>query len=104
MDAEEMQDASGVHIWLVLMKAFHALVACGGEFEPEPVRPREPGVSRARSAAPQGTVAREYDWSESMAHAGVDQYRGRSTGEESACERKYTDDRRVRLVELTAER
>jgi MarR family 2-MHQ and catechol resistance regulon transcriptional repressor len=27
MDAEKMQDTSGVHIWLVLMKAFHALSA-----------------------------------------------------------------------------
>jgi hypothetical protein len=27
MDAAEMHDASGVHIWLVLMKTFYALTA-----------------------------------------------------------------------------
>src|SRR5260370_34145443 len=28
----------------------------------------------------------QYDWSKSVAHAGIDQCRGRSAGEESACE------------------
>src|SRR6266568_5310830 len=58
----------------------------GEELGLEPGRPRRLGFSRPRSAAPQGTVAGQYDWSQSMAHAGIDQCRGRSAGEESACE------------------
>src|SRR6202158_6645199 len=60
--------------------------SCGGEHELEPGRPRRLGFPCARSAAPQGTVAGQYDWSQSMAHARIDQCRGRSAGEESACE------------------
>src|SRR5258705_1724570 len=58
----------------------------GGELEPEPDRPRRVGFPGARSAAPQGAVAGQYDWSQSMAHAGSDQCRGRSAGEDGAGE------------------
>jgi hypothetical protein len=72
----EMQDTSGVHVWLVLVKAFHARGgSCGGELEPEPDRPRRLVFLCARSAAPQGTAAGQYDWSQSMATAGIDQCR-----------------------------
>jgi hypothetical protein len=37
-----------------------------------------------------------------MAHARIDQCRGRSAGKKALAKRKNTDDRRVRLVELTA--
>ena len=53
-----MQDTSGVHVWLVLGKAFQALGgSCGGGLEPEPDRPRRLGFPCARGAAPQGAVA-----------------------------------------------
>src|SRR6266446_2214875 len=58
----------------------------GGELEPEPDGPRRVGFPDARSAAPQGTVAGQYDWSQSMAHAGIDQCRGRSAREDGAGE------------------
>src|ERR1700688_2257572 len=58
----------------------------GAELTLEPDRPRRLRFSRPRSVAPQGTVAGQYDWSQGMAHAGIDQCRGRSAGEESARE------------------
>src|SRR5712664_4029865 len=60
--------------------------SCGKELEPEPDRPRRLGFPCARSAAPQGTVAGQHDWSQGMAYAGIDQCGGRSAGEGSACE------------------
>jgi hypothetical protein len=40
----------------------------------------------APSSTPQRPLAGQYDWCQTMAHAGIDQCRSRSAGEESACE------------------
>jgi len=100
------QDTSGVHVWLVLGKAFRALAAHAGEsLKPEADRPRRLGFPCARSAAPQGTVAGQYDWTQSMAYA-PDRSVSRSIGwrRQRFVKRKNTDDRRVRLVEPHGER
>src|SRR5260370_12709404 len=60
--------------------------SCWEELELEPDRPRRLGFPCAGGPAPQGTVAGQYDWSESMAYAGIDQCGGRSAGGGSACE------------------
>jgi MarR family 2-MHQ and catechol resistance regulon transcriptional repressor len=99
----ETQATSGVHVWLVLAKAFRALAAHAEEsLNLSRTGLGDSDFRGARSSAPPGTIAGQYNRSKSVAHAGIDQCRRRSAGEESACERKNTGDRRVRLVELTA--
>ncbi len=95
-----MQDTSGAHVWLVLAKAFRAL--SDHALEPERGRSWRLRFPCARSAAPQGTVAGKHDWSQSMAHPGIDQCRVDRLEKKALVRRKSTDDRRVRLVELTA--
>src|SRR6267142_1355470 len=90
MDAERTQ-RNARHVWGSCLVGAREGVSragssCGGELELEPGRSWRLGLPRARSAASQGTVAGKYDWSQSMAHAGIDQCRGRSAGEDSACE------------------
>lgn len=75
---QRMEDTSGVHVWLVLGKAFHALATHAEE---------SLNLSRAglgdsdfrvlEALLHKGPAARQYDWSQSVAHAGVDQCRGR---------------------------
>src|SRR3989442_12944959 len=101
--AEEMQDTSGVHVWLVLGKAFRALAAHAAESlnlgrtglgdsdfrvieallhkGPLPVNTIGPKVW-----LPPGSISVAVDRLEKAA----------------LVKRKNTDDRRVRLVELTA--
>jgi len=52
-----MQDTSGVHVWWVLVKAFHALRAHAEESLNLSRQASATRFSRPRSAAPQGTVA-----------------------------------------------
>src|SRR5258708_30367723 len=60
--------------------------SCREELELERGMPRRFGFPCPRSVAPQRTPAGQHHWSQSVAHAGIDQCRGGSLGEESACE------------------
>src|SRR5260370_1123775 len=56
--------------------------SCGGEPEAEPDRLGRLRFQCARSAAPQGTVAGQHDWSQSMAHAAMEAAAGVLSKEE----------------------
>src|ERR1700682_816513 len=102
-DAEKMQDTSGVHIWLVLMKAFHTLAAHAEE---------SLNLSRAglgdsdfrvlevllhKGPLPVNTIGPKVWLTPGSISVAVDRLEKRAL-----VKRKNTDDRRVRLVELTA--
>jgi MarR family 2-MHQ and catechol resistance regulon transcriptional repressor len=98
-----MQDTSGVHVWLVLVKAFHALGA---------VAERSLNLSRAglgdsdfrvlevllhKGPLPVNTIGPKVWLTPGSISVAVDRLEKRAL-----VKRKNTDDRRVRLVELTA--
>src|SRR5260370_41072249 len=99
----EMQDTSGVHIWLVLVKAFHALAANA-----------EKSLNRSRTGLgdsdfrvleallhkgplPVNTIGTKVWLTPGSISVAVDRLEN-----QALVKRKNTDDRRVRLVELTA--
>ena len=72
---------------------------------PEPVelefardRSRRFGFPSTRSTAQQRSIARQYDWSQSLAHAGINQRRGFRTAGKKKSPCATIDDRGVRLV------
>ena len=98
-----MQDTSGVHVWLVLAKAFHALMAHAEE---------SLNLSRAglgdsdfrvlevllhKGPLPVNTIGPKVWLTPGSISVAVDRLE-----KKALVKRKNTDDRRVRLVELTA--
>src|SRR6266702_52658 len=99
----EMQDTSGVHVWLVLAKAFHALMAHAE---------KSLDLSRAglgdsdfrvlevllhKGPLPVNTIGPKVWLTPGSISVAVDRLE-----KKAHVRRKRTDDRRVRLVELTA--
>src|ERR1700730_777509 len=101
--SREMQDTSGVHVWLVLVKAFHALRAQA-----------EQGLNLSRAGLgdsdfrvlevllhkgplPVNTIGPKVWLTPGSISVAVDRLE-----KKALVKRKNTDDRRVRLVELTA--
>ncbi len=95
-----MQDTSGVHIWLVLMKAFHALAAHAEESLSQSglgnsdFRVLE--VLLHKGTLPVNTIGPKVWLTPGSISIAVDRLE-----EKALVKRKYTGDRRVRLVELT---
>ncbi len=98
-----MQDTSGVHIWLVLMKAFHALAA----HAEESLNLSDSGLGNSdfrvlevllhKGPLPVNTIGPKVWLTPGSISIAVDRLENKAL-----VKRKYTDDRRVRLVELTA--
>src|SRR5882672_5789806 len=95
----KMQDTSGVHIWLVLAKAFHALAAHAEKNLNLSGQASVTRISVSSKSFFTRTAAGQYDWSPSMAYAGIDQFAVDRLEKKALVKRKNTDDRRVRLVE-----
>jgi MarR family 2-MHQ and catechol resistance regulon transcriptional repressor len=103
MDAEKMQDTSGVHIWLVFMKAFHALAA----HAEESLNLSRSGLGNSdfrvlevllhKGPLPVNTIGPKVWLTPGSISIAVDRLE-----KKALVKRKSTDDRRVRLVELTA--
>src|SRR5467141_1407381 len=99
----KMQDTSGVHVWLVLMKTFHALRAQAQES----VKLRETGLGDSdfrvlevllhKGPLPVNTIGPKVWLTPGSISVAVDRLE-----KTALVKRKNTDDRRVRLVELTA--
>jgi MarR family 2-MHQ and catechol resistance regulon transcriptional repressor len=99
----DMQDTSGVHVWLVLMKAFHALAARAEES----LNLRRTGLGDSdfrvleallhKGPLPVNTIGPKVWLTPGSISVAVDRLE-----EKALVKRKTTDDRRVRLVELTA--
>src|ERR1700682_1900405 len=102
-DAEKMQDTSGVHIWLVLMKAFHALAA----HAEESLNLSQTGLGNSdfrvlevllhKGPLPVNTIGPIVWLTPGSISVAVDRLE-----KKALVRRKNTDDPRVRLVELTA--
>jgi MarR family 2-MHQ and catechol resistance regulon transcriptional repressor len=100
---EDMQDTSGVHVWLVLMKAFRALAAHAGEslslgrtgLGDSDFRVLE--VLLHKGPLPVNTIGPKVWLTPGSISVAVDRLE-----KAALVRRKTTDDRRVRLVELTA--
>jgi MarR family transcriptional regulator, 2-MHQ and catechol-resistance regulon repressor len=98
-----MQDTSGVHVWLVLMKAFHALAAHAEEslnmgqtgLGDSDFRVLE--VLHHKGPLPVNTIGPKVWLTPGSISVAVDRLE-----KKALVKRKNTDDRRVRLVELTA--
>jgi MarR family 2-MHQ and catechol resistance regulon transcriptional repressor len=98
-----MQDTSGVHIWLVLAKAFHALAARAEEsldlsqaaLGDSDFRVLE--VLLHKGPLPVNTIGPKVWLTPGSISVAVDRLE-----KKGLVKRKNTDDRRVRLVELTA--
>src|ERR1700726_1873127 len=98
-----MQDTSGVHVWLVLMKAFHALAA----YAQESLNLSESGLGSSdfrvlevllhKGPLPVNTIGPKVWLTPGSISVAVDRLE-----KKALVKRKNTDDRRVRLVELTA--
>jgi MarR family transcriptional regulator, 2-MHQ and catechol-resistance regulon repressor len=98
-----MQDTSGVHIWLVLAKAFHALAA----HAEESLNSSRTGLGDSdfrvlevllhKGPLPVNTIGPKVWLTPGSISVAVDRLEKRAL-----VKRKNTDDRRVRLVELTA--
>jgi MarR family 2-MHQ and catechol resistance regulon transcriptional repressor len=98
-----MQDTSGVHVWLVLTKAFHALAARAQES----LDVRRTGLGDSdfrvlevllhKGPLPVNTIGPKVWLTPGSISVAVDRLEKRAL-----VKRKNTDDRRVRLVELTA--
>jgi MarR family 2-MHQ and catechol resistance regulon transcriptional repressor len=103
MDAEKMQDTSGVHIWLVLMKAFHALAAHAEKslnFSKSGLGNSDFRVLEVllhKGPLPVNTIGPKVWLTPGSISVAVDRLETKAL-----VKREYTDDRRVRLVELTA--
>jgi MarR family transcriptional regulator, 2-MHQ and catechol-resistance regulon repressor len=97
-----MQDTSGVHVWLVFMKAFHALAARAQEslnlsesdLGSSDFRVLE--VLLHKGPLPVNTIGPKVWLTPGSISVAVDRLEKRTL-----VTRKNTDDRRVRLVELT---
>ena len=96
-----MQDTSGVHVWLVLLKAFHSLAARAGK-----------NLSRAalgdsdfrvlevllhKGPLPVNTIGPKVWLTPGSISVAVDRLE-----KKALVRRSHTDDRRVRMVELTS--
>jgi MarR family 2-MHQ and catechol resistance regulon transcriptional repressor len=98
-----MQDTSGVHVWLVLVKAFHALAAVAGEslhvhrtgLGDSDVRVLE--VLLHKGPLPVNTIGPKVWLTPGSISVAVDRLE-----QKGLVKRTSTDDRRVRRVELTA--
>jgi MarR family transcriptional regulator, 2-MHQ and catechol-resistance regulon repressor len=98
-----MQDSSGVHIWLVLMKAFHALAA----HAEQSLKLSQSGLGNSdfrvlevllhKGPLPVNTIGPKVWLTPGSISIAIDRLE-----KKALVKRKYTDDRRVRLVELTA--
>src|SRR2546421_12950070 len=98
-----MQDTSGVHVWLVLAKAFHALAAHAAES----LNLRRTGLGDSdfrvleallhKGPLPVNTIGPKVWLTPGSISVAVDRLE-----KTALVKRKNTDDRRVRLVELTA--
>src|SRR5258707_15306939 len=98
-----MQDTSGVHVWLVLMKTFHALRAQAQES----LNLSEPGlgdsdfrvleVLLSKGPLPVNTIGPKVWLTPGSISVAIDRLE-----KKKLVKRQTTDDRRVRLVELTA--
>jgi MarR family transcriptional regulator, 2-MHQ and catechol-resistance regulon repressor len=99
----EMQDTSGIHIWLVLMKTFHALAAHAQEslnlsrtgLGDSDFRVLE--VLLHKGPLPVNTIGPKVWLTPGSISVAIDRLE-----QKALVKRKNTDDRRVRLVELTA--
>src|SRR6202790_5318411 len=97
-----MQDTSGVHVWLVLTKAFHALMAQAAEslslscasLGDSEFRVLE--VLLHKGPLPVNTIGPKVWLTPGSISVAVDRLE-----KKGLVKRKSTDDRRVRLVELT---
>jgi MarR family 2-MHQ and catechol resistance regulon transcriptional repressor len=98
-----MQDTSGVHVWLVLAKAFHALTARAAEsldlseaaLGDSDFRVLE--VLLHKGSLPVNTIGPKVWLTPGSISVAIDRLEKRAL-----VRRTNTDDRRVRLVELTA--
>jgi MarR family 2-MHQ and catechol resistance regulon transcriptional repressor len=98
-----MQDTSGVHVWLVLAKAFHALRA----HAEQSLNLSQAGLGDSdfrvlevllhKGPLPVNTIGPKVWLTPGSISVAVDRLE-----KKSLVKRKNTDDRRVRLVELTA--
>jgi MarR family 2-MHQ and catechol resistance regulon transcriptional repressor len=98
-----MQDTSGVHVWLVFMKAFHALAARAQES----LDLSESGLGDSdfrvlevllhKGPLPVNTIGPKVWLTPGSISVAVDRLE-----KKTLVTRKNTDDRRVRLVELTS--
>jgi MarR family transcriptional regulator, 2-MHQ and catechol-resistance regulon repressor len=98
-----MQDTSGVHVWLVLMKAYHALAARAEES----LNLSETGLGDSdfrvleallsKGPLPVNTIGPKVWLTPGSISVAVDRL-----AKKKLVKRRTTDDRRVRLVELTA--
>ena len=98
-----MQDTSGVHVWLVFMKAFHTLAA----HAEESLNMSRTGLGESdfrvlevllhKGPLPVNTIGPKVWLTPGSISVAVDRLEKRAL-----VKRKNTDDRRVRLVELTA--
>lgn len=97
-----MQDTSGVHVWLVFMKAFHALAAQAEES----LNLSQSGLGNSdfrvlevllhKGPLPVNTIGPKVWLTPGSISVAVDRLE-----KKALVKRKNTDDRRVRLVELT---
>src|ERR1700682_1517836 len=98
-----MQDTSGVHVWLVVMKAFHALRSVAEQslhlsrtgLGDSDFRVLE--VLLHKGSLPVNTIGPKVWLTPGAISVAVDRLE-----KKELVKRKHTDDRRVRLVELTA--
>src|SRR5882762_8309273 len=98
-----MQDTSGVHVWLVLMKTFHALAA----HAEESLNLSQAGLGNSdfrvlevllhKGPLPVNTIGPKVWLTPGSISVAVDRLE-----KKALVKRKNTEDRRVRLVELTA--
>src|SRR5437870_9886260 len=101
--SREMQDTSGVHVWLVLAKAFHALAAHAEEslnlsrtgLGDSDFRVLE--VLLHKGPLPVNTIGPKVWLTPGSISVAIDRLE-----KKALVRRKNTDDRRVRMVELTA--
>jgi MarR family 2-MHQ and catechol resistance regulon transcriptional repressor len=99
----KMHDTSGVHVWLVLMKAYHALAARAEES----LNLSETGLGDSdfrvleallsKGPLPVNTIGPKVWLTPGSISVAVDRLE-----KKKLVKRRTTDDRRVRLVELTA--
>jgi MarR family 2-MHQ and catechol resistance regulon transcriptional repressor len=97
-----MEDTSGVHVWLVLMKAYRALTA----HAEKSLNLTRAGLGDSdfrvleallhKGSLPVNTIGPKVWLTPGAISVAVDRL-----AEKELVKRKYTDDRRVRLVELT---
>ena len=98
-----MQDTSGVHVWLVMLKAFHALAV----HAQESLRLSQTGLGDSdfrvlevllhKGPLPVNTIGPKVWLTPGSISVAVDRLE-----KKALVKRKNTDDRRVRMVELTA--